>query len=322
LHTSGTKTAEEVWTILESAAADVTLDPVVKAVLLAPDQEYAPVWQPWTEMSSNDLLKLVAECGKGAAVHKNHLPEDVHGRYFEKVICVLNTAELSARVKYAEEASSAASEVLELKTAKDVGNRKQQLAAAATRSTEAQARGRAADDLRALLVTTLAAWGAEPARSLQVAQMLGDALNDEDTSVLHTEPGVESAGRNTEMFRVVPESLAAICLQTRLQRDGNTYTYPVEDLRNVLENAVTTIANRIMSVGLGERAVRSACFQRLSSLHDAVTCRGKTKDKELLRSALAPMAWLKEEADQMATLARKRLPTEEEERKAKKARSR
>merc|ERR1711988_1198963 len=46
LHASAVKTAEEVWTILESAAADVTLDPVVKAVLLAPDQKYAPVWQP------------------------------------------------------------------------------------------------------------------------------------------------------------------------------------------------------------------------------------------------------------------------------------
>jgi len=320
LHTSAGDTGEEVWTILESAAADTTLDPVVKCVLLAPDHTYVPSAESWA--TSNDLLKLVTECTKAAAVHKDRLPAEVCERYFEKVICVLNTSELSARTIYAEEASSAASEVIKMKEGKHVGDRKKQLAAAATRSSEAEARGRAADDLRALLMTSLKVWGAVPLQSLRVAQMLSDALHDENTVVLDTEAGDESASRNTAMFRVVPESLAIVSLQTRLHHDGNTYTYPVTDLRNVLETAVTNIADRIMSVGLGERAVRNACFERLTALHDAILRHGTAQDKELLRGALAPMAWLKEEANQMVTLAKKRLPTEDEQRKAKKSRPR
>ena len=37
-----------------------------------------------------------------------------------------------------------------------------------------------------------------------------------------------------------------------------------------------------------------------------------------MRGALAPVAWLKEDASQMVNVARKRLPTEQEQRKAKK----
>ena len=122
------------------------------------------------------------------------------------------------------------------------------------------------------------------------------------------------------MFRVIPEALAKVSLQTRLHQDGNTYVFPVEDLHKVLENVVASIAERVMSVSLSERAVRNACFERLSALHDAVLRHGKTQDQELLRAALAPMAWLTEEATQMANLARKRLPTEQEQRKAKKSR--
>eukprot|EP01043_Picozoa_sp_COSAG02_P018596 COSAG02_NODE_872_length_16321_cov_6.491062_14_plen_1965_part_00 len=322
LHTSGANTGEEVWTILESAAADVTLDPVVKAVLLAPDRIKAPKAHHHG-FASDDLLKLLTQCDQGAAMHDGDLPMEVHERYFEKVICVLDAAELAARTTYAEEAETAAAEVLELKTTKARGDRgKQQLAAAATRSADAKARGCAADDLRALLATTLEAWGAVPARSLRVAGMLSDSLCDEATAVLDAELGFESADRNTRMFRVIPEALVKVSLQTRLNQDGNTYEFPVEDLRNVLENAVTNIAGRVMSVSLGERSVRNACFERLLALHDSVLCHGKTEDKELLRGALAPMAWLKEEATQMTDLARKRLPTEQEQRKAKKARHR
>merc|ERR1711871_414312 len=191
LHTSAGDTGEEVWTILESAAADTTLDPVVKSVLLAPDHTYAPNVESWATNTSNDLMKLATECTKAAAVHKDRLPLEVCERYFEKVICVLNTSELSARAIYAEEASSAASEVIKLKEGKPVGDRKKQLAAAATRSAEAEARGRAADDLRALLMMSLEAWGATPIRSLRVAQMLSDALQDEDAVVLDTEVGDE-----------------------------------------------------------------------------------------------------------------------------------
>ena len=320
LHTTGANTGEEVWTILESAAADNELDPVVKAVLLAPDISKAPKnYQP--SFTSADLIKLVTQCDKGAAVHEGELPAEVHERYFQKVLCVLDAAELSARAKYAEEASAAAAEVLELKATNARGNLNKQLAAAATRLADAKARGCAADDLRALLAMSLESWGAVPARSLQVAQMLNNVLQDEDTAVLDAEQGFESANRNTTMFRVIPELVAKVCLQTRLHHDGNIYTYPVEDLRRVLEQAVTTIAERVMSVSLSERAVRNACFQRLSALHDAVVNLGTTEDKELLRSALAPMAWLKEEAAQMAQLASKRLPTEHEQRKsAKKSR--
>jgi len=319
LHASGPNTGEEVWTILESAAADVTLDPVVKAVLLAPDGSKAPKAHHHG-FASTDLIKLLTQCDQGAAVHDGDLPVEVHERYFQKVICVLDEAELSARTKYVEEAAAAAAEVLELKTANIRGNQGKQLAAAATRSAEAQARACAADDLRALLATTLEIWGAVPARSLRVAQMLSASLRDEAAAVLDAEPGFESADRNTRMFRVIPEALAKVALQTRLYKDGNAYVFPVEDLRKVLENVVTTIAERVMSVSLSERAVRNACFERLSALHDAVLRHGKTQDRELLRAALAPMAWLTEEASQMANLARKRLPTEQEQRKGKKQR--
>merc|ERR1712230_55689 len=97
-------------------------------------------------------------------------------------------------------------------------------------------------------MTSLKAWGRVPARSLRVAQMLSDALHDEGTVVLDTEAGAESAGRNTAMFRLIPDSLAVVCLQTRLHNDGNTYSYPVKDLRNVLESAIKKIADRIFSV--------------------------------------------------------------------------
>jgi len=317
LHTSAANTGEEVWTILESAAADDTLDPVVKAVLLAPDRIKAPRAHH-LGFTSNDLIKLLNQCDQGAAVHDGELPVPVCQRYFDKVICVLHASELSARTKYAEEAATAAAEVLKLKAGG--GEMKRQLAAAATKSTEAKARACAADDLRALVAITLEGWGAVPARSLRVAQMLSEVVHDEDAVVLDAEPGVESSQRNTTMFRVAPEALAQVCLQTHLQHDGNTYTFPAEDLRNILETAVTTIAARVMSVSLSERAVRNACFERLSALHDAVLRHGKTQDSELLRSALAPMAWLQDEANQMANLARKRLPTEQEQRKSKKSR--
>merc|ERR1711871_1717726 len=231
---------------------------------------------------------------------------------------VLDAPELSARTKYAEEAVAAAEEVLKLKAGG--GDRKRQLSEAATKSTESKARACAADDLRALLAITLEGWGAAPARSLRAAQMLSNVVHDEDTAVLDAEPGMESSQRNTTMFRVVPEALVKVCLQTHLQHDGNTYTFPAEDLRNILETAVTTIAARVMSVSLSERAVRNACFERLLALHDAVLRHGKTQDSQLLRSALAPMAWLQDEANQMANLARKRLPTEQEQRKSKKSR--
>ena len=318
LHTSGANTGEEVWTILESAAADNALDPVVKAVLLAPDGFKAPKAHH-LNFASADLIKLLTQCDKAAAVHDGDLPVEVHERYFQKVLCVLDAAELSARAKYAEEEAAAAAEVLELKAGNARGKLGKPLAAAATRLAEAKARGCAADDLRALLATSLESWGALPARSLQVAQMLSSSLHDEDRAVLDAEQGFESADRNHTMFRYTSEALAKVCLQTRLEHNGNVYTYPVEDLRRVLGNAVTTIAERVMSVSLGERAVRNACFERLSALHDAVLRFGRTEDKELLRSALAPMAWLKEEATQMAQLASKRLPTEQEQRKAKKA---
>lgn len=45
----------------------------------------------------------------------------------------------------------------------------------------------------------------------------------------------------------------------------------------------------------------------------------KTEDKELMRGVLAPVAWLKEDASQMVNVARKCLPTEQEQRKAKNA---
>ena len=66
-------------------------------------------------------------------------------------------------------------------------------------------------------------------------------------------------------------------------------------------------------------SLRSACFERLLALRDSVLCHGKTGDKELMRGALAPVAWLKEDASQMVNVARKRLPTEQEQRKAKNA---
>jgi len=268
--------------------------------------------------ASADLTKLVSQCSISAAVHDDNLPIEVHERYFQTVIRVLDATELSARAKYMEEAATAAAEVLELKTSKSRGSHaKQQLAAAATRSAEAKARACAADDLRALLASTLETWGTAPARSVRAAQMLNAALQDEDTAVLDTEPGSESAGRNGKMFHLIPDALAKVCLQTRRQQDGNIYTYPVEDLREILETAVKKIADRLMSVSLGERSIRNACFERLSALHDAVMRYGKTEDAELLRSALAPMQWMKDEASQMAQLASKRLPTEQEQLKSK-----
>ena len=43
LHTGGAAAAADVWTVLETAAADPGLDPLVKAVLLVPDRRACPV---------------------------------------------------------------------------------------------------------------------------------------------------------------------------------------------------------------------------------------------------------------------------------------
>ena len=147
---------------------------------------------------------------------------------------------------------------------------------------------------------------------VRVAQMLSAALLDEHSAVLSVEAGEESAARNLALFKAVPKALAMTCLRKRRAESS--------ELRQLLESAVGSLATRVMTVNLGERAVRNACFQRLTALHDEVKSHGKAEDQELLRSALAPMAWMQEEAAQMATLAKKRLPTEQEQRAAKKSR--
>eukprot|EP01047_Picozoa_sp_COSAG01_P116399 COSAG01_NODE_45063_length_413_cov_0.458599_1_plen_100_part_10 len=86
-----------------------------------------------------------------------------------------------------------------------------------------------------------------------------------------------------------------------------------------------------MQVPLSERSLRSAVFSRLTALHDCIlgedgsgggggggSSHGRSElllgqAAELLREALAPMLWLREEASQMAQLARKRLPSAHEE---------
>ena len=328
LHASGSQTGEEVWTILESAAADQDIDPVVKTVLLVPDRTKAP--QPHALPGAGDgLSKLAAQCTACADVHEAKLPAEVEARYFSKVLCVIDEAELSARAKYAELAEAAAAEIGVLKgDARNVGKKKQ-LGAAATALAEAQARGCAADNLRALLATTLARWGAAPERAVAVAKMLSESLRDEDTAVLNVDQGSESAGRNTAMFRLLPDALSLVCLRKQQhpeqRAEPETSLGLARELRGILEAAVTSLAERVMSVSLGERAVRNASFERLVALHDAVLqhsaggrrAADSPAAEEILRSALAPMAWLRAEASQMAALANKRLPTEQEQRQAK-----
>ena len=325
LHTSGDETMEEVWTILESAAADETLDPVVKATLLAPDRLKVPFGHELGS-AADGLSKMDAQCTAGSEVHAGVLPKIVEDRYFEKVLCVLDEAELTVRVKQAEATEAAEAQVVALKEAAtkvkgaQTKEKKKELTLAATALSEAQARACAADDLRALLATTLARWGEAPGRSAAVAKMLQQSVLDENTAVLSVDPGVEAASRNASLFRVLPMALAKVCLQSNKQVDGNMVVYPTAEMHDILEAAVVSLASRVMSVSLGERAVRNACFERLAALHDNVKNFGISQDQELLRTALAPMAWLREESQQMATLAGKRLPTEQEQRQGKKQR--
>jgi hypothetical protein len=163
LHTSGEDTMEEVWTILESAAADENLDPVVKATLLAPDRAKVPLGHELGS-AADGLSKIDAQCTAGSEVHDGRLPKAVEDRYFEKVLCVLDAAELTVRVKQAEAMEAAAAQVVALKEATlregaQSKAKKKELNLAATALSEAKARGCAADDLRALLATVLWRWG-------------------------------------------------------------------------------------------------------------------------------------------------------------------
>jgi hypothetical protein len=171
LHAGGATTSDDVWTVLESAARDPSLDPMVKVVLLAPDSLARPRDAMLDGLPSNlSVSKLATQlrtCGLGGGVgggdSQSHLAPACEARYFRGVLCALDGAE--AEVATAQDAAAAVAEEA-LAAAKAMpaaasAARKKAVARAAKELQAARARACGARDLQALFLAALPGWVVE-----------------------------------------------------------------------------------------------------------------------------------------------------------------
>jgi len=281
----------------------------------------------------------------GHQAQKDRLPAggSCEQRYFDKVICAIDSTEAVVAEEQRAVAAAAAEKVDVAKAARGKLN-KSALTRAATELKAANDRARAADDLRALFLLLLPSWAYSPpaagssvecgtsvARIGSLAQRLMQAVLDESPNFLELDQA-ESTVRNQTLLTYLPQCFVKLCLHaptTILHADGSPGAYDGAAEIKLLEQTVQTLAAKIVTVPLAQRKLRHAVFARLTALHEQIpqwkrqspaTRVVGEEGEEILRGALQEMDWLAEESAQMARLSCKRLPPVSEERRSKRNR--
>jgi hypothetical protein len=164
------------------------------------------------------------------------------------------------------------------------------LTKAATALKQYQTRAREADDLRALFLVQLAVWVRLPSsasrlagafanskssklqehvisreRVLAVAQRLKDAVMDESIPFL-TVDAADYSARNSKLLQAMPIDLASICMYCTGGADSSLG----DELMTLLADVISQLAQRVLSISLGERELRHAVFVRLTTLHEKI----------------------------------------------------
>eukprot|EP01050_Picozoa_sp_SAG11_P016547 SAG11_NODE_2271_length_3592_cov_2.874320_2_plen_363_part_00 len=307
--------SDEIWQVLGRAASDASLEPAVKAVLLAADSRRCVSAVSRLAVSSHTtcgaLQAQISQVLEKYAGRSHALRSDQALRYHSEVLTKIADSEAAAKEpllkQLAEKQELEALKKAALEGAEGAAARHQaqkELAAVAKERKALAVRLSNCDDFGMLVLAIMNGF-AEPSYdtgdyTLQTAGRLQRAVLEESADLISLEDA-DTRTRNQGALSLLPTLLVEQCLAAEHTEERRPA------LEAVLASTLGSLVQRILELPLGARVERHAVYVRLNALHTKMKSSAFQRTQRqsataMLKEGLKELEWLKEEATDMQSL--------------------